>query len=63
MQCENLPNDFDNKTTSLKVYRTKILGAAGGTWRSITASKGIDFKVKYGYQYDTSRETSKSMEY
>ena len=64
MPCINVDAmGFHNKTSSLRVYRTTVLGVAGGTWKSITATSAIGFKVSYGYQYDTSKETSSSMEY
>ena len=54
---------FGDKTSSLRVYRTANIGAAGGTWKSITASTGIKFKVSYGYQYDESHSTETNMQY
>ena len=54
---------FGDKTTSLRVYRTANLGTAIGTWKSITATTGIKFKVSYGYEYDHSQSTETDMQY
>jgi hypothetical protein len=46
MKCINLKDlrpDLTNKVSSMRVYRPFTLGPANGTWRSITASKGIKF--------------------
>lgn len=46
MSCINVDADgFGDKTTSLRVWRTSNLGEANGTWKAITASTGIKFKV------------------
>ena len=49
MRCINVDAEgFGDKATSLRVYRTSNLGDANGTWKAITASSGIKFKVSYG---------------
>ena len=64
MRCINVDAmGFGDKTTSLRVYRTANLGTAIGTWKSITATTGIKFKVSYGYEYDHSQSTETNMQY
>ena len=64
MRCINVDAmGFGDRTTSLRVYRTGSLGTAIGTWKSITATTGIKFKVSYGYEYDHSHSTETTMQY
>ena len=64
MQCMNLADyNWDNKTKSLKVYKTRGLGIANGYWDSITATESIDFVVHYGLMKSSSTATSETEEY
>ena len=45
--CHELSN-FNDRTTSLEVFKTAQLGIARGYWRSITQTETLKFTVRYG---------------
>ena len=49
MVCQNVASQWDNKTSSLKVYRTEFGNYAQGDWVSVTATEGIDFTYNEGF--------------
>lgn len=49
MPCVSLEGKFNDRTTSLWVYRNTSLGAANGYWTSITGSSDLTFEVSEGF--------------
>ena len=63
MQCINLVDgeyDFEDKTSSLSVFRTNHGRRALGYWKSITATEGIDYVYHVGIDYSSSVSDSYS---
>jgi len=48
MQCQNI-SDFDDKTSSLAVYRTELGLYSIGDWVSITTTESVDFTYHVGF--------------
>ena len=46
--CISLFDKFNDRTTSLEVFKTAQLGTARGYWRSITQTETLNFTVRYG---------------
>lgn len=59
LACINI-SDFDNRTSSIKVYKNTLLGASNGYWTSITATESLKFRTHYGLSYSQSESTSES---
>mmetsp|Transcript_12428 Transcript_12428/g.15869 ORF Transcript_12428/g.15869 Transcript_12428/m.15869 type:complete len:263 (+) Transcript_12428:232-1020(+) len=56
--CVSLAGSFNDKTSSLEVYKTGQLGNAKGYWRSYTQTESLNFTVHYGIDVSTSASTS-----
>jgi len=58
--CVSLYDKFNDRATSLEVYKTSQLGQAKGYWRSITQTETVNFTVHYGMhskQFQAERTT------
>ena len=64
MNCINL-NDYgwDDRVSSLAVYRTELGAYAQGRWESFTTTEGIDFTYHLGMSSTDSHSTEESMSY
>ena len=60
--CVSLYDDFNDRTTSLEVYKSAQLGKAKGYWRSITQTETLNFTVHYGTRSKKSELVSKTEE-
>ena len=58
--CVNLTT-FDNKTSSIVVWKTNQLGVANGYWRSLFQSASPDFIVHYGLQLTNAEATAQNI--
>lgn len=60
--CISLFDDFNDRTTSLEVYKSSTLGMARGYWRSITQTESLSFTVYYGMKAKDSEYVSTTQE-
>ena len=61
MTCQNMPSGWDNKLSSMVVYKERDLrdlGPANGFWVGMTSTESREFTLKYGYENSHSAETS-----
>ena len=49
MACQNVPSSWNDRVSSLEVYRTFGGNSAVGKWVSVTATEGIDFTYHIGF--------------
>lgn len=56
MTCMTIPGDFNDRTSSLEVYRNTKLGNSLGYWTSITGTSDIDYEITTGF-YSTHSES------
>lgn len=59
LACINV-SDFNDRTSSVAVYKNTVLGASNGYWTSITATESLKFRTHYGLSYSQSESTSES---
>lgn len=48
MNCIDL-TDFDNRVTSLKIYKNQELGSAYGRWIAMTGSSSLTYELHEGF--------------
>ena len=49
LQCTGIPDDWDNKVSSLIVYRTNQGGKAKGRWIGTTSTEFVKFTYNVGF--------------
>ena len=60
--CISLFDNFNDRTSSLEVYKTAQLGSAKGYWRSITQTETLNFTVRYGVHSKRVENTTTTQE-
>ena len=64
MTCVNLNEiGWDDRVSSVAVYRTNHGAVAQGRWQSFTSTESVDFKYHIGMSSTDSRATKESMSY